>query len=77
MESRTQTMDEVLEHEAKECSNKLVKQLQAFESLVAKEFRTQFFSLIETQLQSAFYTGLAKSRSIVRDRQSEVQGENK
>ena len=66
-------MEEKLEHEASECSKELIVSLKNFKHLVHEQYRDQFFEMIETQLQAAFYTGLAKSRSIVRDRQLEVQ----
>jgi hypothetical protein len=74
MELRTQTMEERLEAEASQCSKDLIESLKRFDGLVDSGYRKQFFEMIETQLQSAFFTGLAKSRSIVRDRQSEVSG---
>ena len=69
----TQTMEERLEAEAGQCSKELISPLKAFETLIRKDFRTQFFEMIQTQIESAFFTGLAKSRSIVRDRQDEVK----
>ena len=69
----SQTMEERIEAEASECSRELIVSLKNFKHLVDHDFRDQFFEMIETQLQSAFFSGIAKSRSIVRDRQSEVQ----
>jgi hypothetical protein len=71
--ARTQTIEERLEHEASECSKELIVSLKNFKHLVDHDFRDQFFEMIETQLQSAFFTGISKSRSIVRDRQSEIK----
>jgi len=73
MESRTQTMEERLEHEASECSKDLIVSLENFKHLVHEQYRTQFFEMIQTQLESAFFTGISKSRSIVRDRQEEIK----
>ena len=73
----TQTMEERIEHEASMTGSALVQPLLVFKNLVHEQYRTQFFEMIETQLQMAFYSGLVQSRSIVRDRQSEVQGETK
>jgi len=69
----SQTMEERIEAEAKECSKCLIQPLLNFQTLVRKDFRTQLFEMIEMQIQSAFFTGIAKSRSIVRDRQEEVK----
>ena len=70
--SRTQTMEERLEHEASECSKELIVSLQNFKHLVHEQYRDQFFEMIQTQLENAFFIGILKSRSIVRDRQDEI-----
>jgi Zn-dependent M16 (insulinase) family peptidase len=66
-------MEERLEHEASECSRDLIQPLLNFQTFVPEQFRKEFYEMIETQLQSSFFTGISKSRSIVRDRQEEIK----